>query len=136
MRMLYPAGKTGHAANRSGGIPFVVSQTEREMMKKGLIVTICSLLLLPALASAAGWPPESGARVPGNALEYPTKLEALNQSLEKLLNGGAKIVSASLGNDGPVVILNNKKQSVICLVKGAGSGSDQNVATSRCYAMN
>lgn len=105
-------------------------------MKKQHVLLYAGLLLLPSLASAAGWPPESGAKVPGNAQEYPTKLDAVNQSLEQLLNGGAKIVSSYVTQDGPVVTLSNRKKSVICLVKGVGTGSDQNVATSRCYALN
>ncbi|MCX8957653.1 hypothetical protein [Erwinia psidii] len=105
-------------------------------MKKRLRLLCYSLLLTPILVSAAGWPPESGAKVAGNAQEYPTKLEAVNQSLEQLLNGGARIVSSALSTDGPVVTLSHRKKSVICLVKAAGTGSDQNVATSRCYALN
>ncbi|EOS94880.1 hypothetical protein LU631_22085 [Erwinia tracheiphila] len=70
--------------------------------------------------------------MPGNALEYPTKLDTVNQSLEQLLNGGAKIVSSY----GLALTLTHKKKSVLCLVKGAGDGTVQNVATSRCYALN
>ena len=99
-------------------------------------ILCASSLMITCRASASGWPPESGSRVPGNALEYPTKLSPLNVSLEKLLNNGAKVISTSLASDGPVVTVQNGKHYIICLLKGAGSGIDQNVSTSRCYAMN
>ena len=99
---------------------------------------LCLTVLTSALSftAAAQWPPESGAKVPGNALEYPTRLSAVNHSLEQLLDQGAVIVSSSLGSDGPVVTLRNGKHYTFCLVKGAGSGADQNVSTSKCYALN
>lgn len=97
---------------------------------------LLSFAALVSFSAAAQWPPETGAKVPGNALEYPTRLSAVNQSLEQMLNQGGEIISSSLAQDGPVVTLRLHKHYIICLLKGAGSGSDQNVATSKCYAMN
>lgn len=95
-----------------------------------------AIMLGASVASASGWPPETGAKVPGNALEYPTKLEPLDSSLEQMLNQGATVISSYIAGDGPVVTLRNQKRYAICMLKGAGTGEDQNVATSRCYALN
>ena len=105
-------------------------------MKTRMIFTAIALSGVVTLASAANWPPETGAKVLGNALEYPTKLEPVNRSLQEMLNEGATVVSSGLGENGPVVTLHSGKNYVICILKGAGTGSDQNVATSKCYAMN
>ncbi|MFC6376849.1 hypothetical protein [Tatumella terrea] len=100
--------------------------------------TLCFAVLTSAISftAAAQWPPETGAKVPGNALEYPTRLSAVNSSLEQMLDQGAVIISSSLGTDGPLVTIRKGKHYIFCMLKGAGSGSDQNVATSKCYAMN
>ncbi|MEA9389756.1 hypothetical protein SJI19_04165 [Acerihabitans sp. TG2] len=45
-------------------------------------------------------------------------------------------MSSSVAQDGPIVTIKYKKSYVVCMLKGAGTGSDQNVATSTCYAMN
>lgn len=44
--------------------------------------------LMVSFSAAAQWPPETGAKVAGNALELPTQLSAVNTSLEQLLNQG------------------------------------------------
>ena len=105
-------------------------------MKTQIILTAIALSGVATLASAANWPPETGAKVPGNVLEYPTKLAPVNRSLQQMLNEGATLVSSGLGENGPVVTLHSGKSYVICVLKGAGTGSDQNAATSKCYAMN
>ncbi len=97
---------------------------------------VALLATVVSFPASAAWPPETGAKVPGNALEYPTQLSAVNQSLEQMLNQGAEIIASSLASDGPVVTIRLHKHYIICLLKGAGSGSDQNVSTSKCYAMN
>ena len=102
-------------------------------MNKLLMSLPLALVLITTFASAAGWPPETGAKVVGNALEV---LEATDVSLEKMLNDGAHVVSSYVAQDGPVVTVLNKKHYAICMLKGAGMGSDQNVATSKCYVMN
>ncbi|WP_294901324.1 hypothetical protein [Tatumella sp. UBA2305] len=105
-------------------------------MKKLITLLLLSFTTATSFSAAAQWPPETGAKVPGNALEYPTRLSPVNQSLEQMLNQGGEIIASSLASDGPVVTLRLKKHYIFCLLKGAGSGSDQNVATSKCYAMN
>ncbi|ARU96312.1 hypothetical protein [Tatumella citrea] len=105
-------------------------------MKNLITLLLLIFVAVSSFSAAAQWPPETGAKVPGNALEYPTRLSAVNQSLEQMLNQGGKIISSSLASDGPVVTLRFHQHYIICLLKGAGSGSDQNVPTSKCYAMN
>ncbi|AUH02223.1 hypothetical protein PCO86_03590 [Pectobacteriaceae bacterium CE70] len=105
-------------------------------MKKSFTFVYLLLFLSAFTVSAAGWPPVTGAKVPGNAMEFPTKLEPVNSSLETMLNKGAEVVSSYVGQYGPVVTIKNNKHYIICILKGAGTGSDQNVATSKCYAMN
>lgn len=97
-----------------------------------------SVLLMVGFSSSlqAAWPPETGSKVPGNALEYPTKLAAVDTSLEKMLNRGATVISSSIGQNGPVVTLHDKNRYLVCLLRGAGIAADQNVATSKCYALN
>lgn len=92
--------------------------------------------LMVSFSAAAQWPPETGAKVAGNALEIPTQLSAVNTSLEQLLNQGGVVISSYAATDGPVVTLRNGKHYIICLVKGAGSSPGQNVPTSKCYQMN
>ncbi len=104
-------------------------------MKKISAIVISCLGLMAPYASA-DWPPEAGAKVPGNTLELPTTLTPVQQPLDKLLNQGASIITASREANGPVVTLKKGKRYIMCMVTGAGSGSDQNIATSRCYAMN
>ncbi len=105
-------------------------------MKSLMTLLLLSFATVTSFSAAAQWPPETGAKVAGNALEYPTRLSAVNQSLEQMLNQGGEIITSSLASDGPVVTLRLHKHYIICLLKGAGSGADQNVATSKCYAMN
>ncbi|MBT0720199.1 hypothetical protein EFZ10_11060 [Tatumella sp. TA1] len=95
-----------------------------------------SLALLTSPFSSAQWPPETGAKVPGNTLELPTTLKPVSVPLEKLLNQGATLITAQRDVNGPVVTVKKGKQYIMCIVIGAGSGGDQNIATSRCYAMN
>ena len=85
---------------------------------------------------AAKGPREAGGKVPAIPLEYPTRLSAVNSSLEQMLDQGGVVISSTLGTDGPIVTLRKGKHYIFCVLKGAGSGSDQNVATSKCYAMN
>lgn len=105
-------------------------------MKKLSTMIFGCLTLSAAFSAAAQWPPETGAKVPGNALEYPTRLSAVNDSLEHMLNQGAAVITTSPGTDGPMVTIKKGKHYIICVLKGAGTGADQNVATSKCYQMN
>lgn len=82
------------------------------------------------------WPPATGAKVAGNALEYPTVLKAEQKPLSDFLNHGAKIVSTNIEDSGPVFTLQQGKKALICFVYPANSNTDQNVATSKCYGLN
>jgi hypothetical protein len=99
---------------------------------------LCGILFLQPsnFAQAAEWPPETGAKVAGNALEMPTKLVGITTSLEDLLNTGAEVIASSLEDNGPVITVKYRKQFIVCILKGAGIGSDQKIATSKCYALN
>lgn len=99
-----------------------------------LILSCIALFISPY--SLAQWPPEAGAKVPGNTLELPTTLKPLSVPLDKLLNEGATLITAQRDTNGPTVTLKKGKHYIMCTVVGAGSGGDQNIATSRCYEMN
>ena len=103
---------------------------------KNLLLIVGCLSLVFSSATFAQWPPETGAKVPGNTLELPTTLKPVQVPLDKLLNQGATLITAQRDINGPTVTLRKGKQYIMCTVVGAGSGSDQNTATSRCYAMN
>ncbi|MBT0725314.1 hypothetical protein HH682_12985 [Rosenbergiella sp. S61] len=97
---------------------------------------LSSLTLLVSPLSLAQWPPETGAKVPGNTLELPTTLKPISVPLDKLLNEGATLITAQRDTNGPTVTLRRGKHYIMCSVMGAVSGEDQNIATSRCYEMN
>lgn len=103
-------------------------------LKSGLLA-LAATLSISAFADT-DWPPETGAKVPGNALDVPTMLEGVQDSLETMLNNGGKVISAYVEDDGPVVTLVYQNKNIICLLKGAGTGSNQRVATSKCYRLN
>lgn len=98
------------------------------------LVSLC--ILTSSFYAFANWPPKTSSLVPGNGLEYPIKLDSVNDSLETMLNSGAKVISSYIANDGPIVTIKYQQQYIICVLKGAGIGSDQNVTTSKCYALN
>lgn len=107
------------------------------------MLDIVLALALPFLQTAApasdapqGWPPQTSVRTPLNALEYPTALEPVNASLTDLLNDGAKVVSAYVGDKGPIVTVQKRNKVTVCLVIGPDPATDQNVPTSRCYHLN
>lgn len=113
--------------------------TGQHMIKRTLFcagLLFCFLQTAFASNGEAIWPPEPSAKVPGNAAEYPTTLTPINQSLSTLLNNGGKVINAYIVPDGPVVTLKKGKVSIICMVIGPNPSTDQNVATSRCYALN
>ena len=101
-------------------------------------LTFIGLVTAPFLAGAheAAWPPATGAKVPLNAMEYPTTLAPQQVSMAQLIRDGATIVSSELGPNGPVITLKKGKKYLFCLVYGPVADSDQRVATSRCYALN
>lgn len=102
------------------------------------VVVLFGILFLHSsnFAQASQWPPETGGKVAGNALEVPTKLVGITASLEQLLNEGAEVIASSLADKGPVITVKYRQQFIVCILKGAGVGSDQKIATSKCYALN
>ncbi len=82
------------------------------------------------------WPLEGPVKTPSKALQVPTKLDPVSRSLTDILNGGGKIVSSYVGRTGPVVTVAVKGKYVVCLLVGQNPQTDQNVATSECYALN
>ena len=103
---------------------------------KWTTLILCCMTLFMSPLSLAQWPPEAGAKVPGNTLELPTTLKPISVPLDKLLDEGATLITAQRDINGPTVTLKKGKHYIMCSVVGAGSGGDQNIATSRCYAMN
>ncbi|WP_241609530.1 hypothetical protein [Rosenbergiella australiborealis] len=95
-----------------------------------------TFILLASPMGFAQWPPEAGAKVVGNTIELPTTLKPVAIPLDQLLNQGATIITAQHDTNGPTVTLKKGQHYIICMVSGAGSAKDQNIATSRCYAMN
>nr|WP_294916956.1 hypothetical protein [uncultured Neokomagataea sp.] len=84
-------------------------------------------------AQGQSWPPEEGAKVPGNALAWPTVLEPVQQSLSDMLTQGAVVLSAAGGQEGPIVTVRFKKKVLLCYVSPAPVGG---VPTSRCWRLN
>lgn len=84
-------------------------------------------------AREKSWPPEAGAKVPSNALAWPTTLEAVQQSLSSMLTQGATVLAVSDGQEGPVATVRFKKKVILCYVVPA---SADGVPTSRCWRLN
>ncbi|MBS0849275.1 hypothetical protein [Citrobacter sp. JGM124] len=103
---------------------------------KAVTLSILFSLLTVSGSAMADWPPEDSAKVPGNTLELPTTLKPVEKPLDQLLNEGGAVISAQHGKHGPVVTLKKGDQYIMCLLIGAGDGGDQNISTSRCYALN
>ncbi len=90
----------------------------------------------PLAAQEARWPLADATKSPAKALDIATMLDPVDRSLTDILRGGGKIVSSYVGATGPVVTVVKGRTYMICLLKGANPATDQNVATSECYAMN
>ena len=107
-------------------------------MKFLLPLAVASAVVVPApvLAQQTVWPLGESVKSPSKALSVPTKLDPVSQSLTDMLNSGGRIVDSHLGATGPVVTLTWRKRNVLCILQGANPATDQNVATSECYALN
>ncbi|MBR0560577.1 hypothetical protein [Neokomagataea anthophila] len=84
-------------------------------------------------AQEKSWLPEEGAKIPGNALAWPTVLEPVPQSLSEMLNQGAVVLLVAGGKEGPEVTLRFKRKVILCYVSPAPVGG---VPTSRCWRLN
>ena len=108
-------------------------------MNKLYAIASASLVIasaVPATAQDGRWPLEGPVKTPSKALEVPTTLAPVSQSLTDILNGGGRIVSSHIGKNGPVVTVVRKGKWTVCVVAAQNSQTDQNVATSECYALN
>ncbi len=76
-------------------------------MKLTTLILSCMALFISPYALAQ-WPPEAGAKVPGNTLELPTTLKPLSVPLDKLLNEGATLITAQRDTNGPTVTLKKR----------------------------
>lgn len=90
----------------------------------------------PALAQQGRWPLGDGVKAASKALQVPTTLAPVDRSLTDLLNKGARIVGSSVGPNGPIVTVTLGRKSMMCFVTAQNPATDQNVATSECYALN
>lgn len=100
-------------------------------------ILACALLIAPTqLLAEPTWPLVDSAKSPSKALNFPTKLDPVQKSLTDVLKSGGKVITSSLLDAGPVVTVVSGRIYMICLVKGTNPATDQNVATSECYALN
>ncbi|WP_237412174.1 hypothetical protein [Acinetobacter nectaris] len=67
------------------------------MFNKQILCFAVMCLGLQTSFAAISWPPETGAKVVGNALEYPTTLSGQQKSMTDFLNHGAKIINTQMG---------------------------------------
>lgn len=101
-----------------------------------VVATLVTAFTAPATAQGGRWPLEGPVKTPSKALEVPTTLAPVSQSLTEMLNGGGRIVSSQIGKNGPVVTVVRKGKWTVCVVAAQNPQTDQNVATSECYALN
>ncbi|ESK38674.1 hypothetical protein P256_01491 [Acinetobacter nectaris CIP 110549] len=106
------------------------------MLNKRVLCFAVMCLGLQTGFAATSWPPETGAKVVGNALEYPTTLSGQQKSMTDFLNHGAKIINTQMGERGPIFTLQQGKKFLLCFIYPANPETDQNVATSKCYGLN
>ncbi|ARO14327.1 hypothetical protein BVG79_00977 [Ketogulonicigenium robustum] len=105
-------------------------------MRYALLPAALIALTTASHAQQPTWPVDGAARVPSKAMEFPTTLDPVGKPLDALLNEGASIISSFLGETGPIITIANDGKYTFCLIHGANPQTDQNVATSECYALN
>ncbi|WEQ54244.1 hypothetical protein LV564_00700 (plasmid) [Komagataeibacter nataicola] len=110
------------------------------MQKLFLPLVILPILLQSASGFAQGredWLPQSDVKSSYAALSVPTALKPVPDSLASLLTKGYRITTtADYGGSGALFTLVWQRQTVICVLTVPVPGTDQNVPTSRCWAMN
>lgn len=110
------------------------------MRKAGFILATNLGLLGPVegfAQSSGDWLPQSGVKSPDSPLAVPTTLKPLSMSLTGLLNKGFKVIGATnYSGDGALLTLVGRKQTVMCVLNAPNPKTDQNVPTSRCWALN
>ncbi|MCW4589288.1 hypothetical protein NO263_01615 [Gluconacetobacter entanii] len=105
-----------------------------------LLLVVLPILFRPASGFAQGrgdWLPQSDVKSPYAALSVPTALKPVPDSLASLLTKGYLITTtADYGGSGALFTLVWQRQTVICVLTAPVPGTDQNVPTSRCWALN
>lgn len=98
----------------------------------GLIGPVCGFAQSPG-----DWLPQSGVKSPYSPLAVPTTLKPLPVSLTELLNKGFSVISTTeYAGAGILLTLVDRKQTVLCVLTAPVPQTDQNVPTSRCWALN
>lgn len=119
----------------------------RWFLKHGAEWLACFLVGMGMVSSAvaAGEDPvlpASGIKAPYSPLAVPTRLTPLEDSLETLLNRQYHIVAAHPASGEEVLILNRVEKfakadsTALCALTMPDPAKDQNVMTSRCWALN
>ncbi|MGJ8514058.1 hypothetical protein [Carnimonas bestiolae] len=103
--------------------------------------TFSLAIAAPVTAATNDGPlPESGVKSPYSPLAVPTKLAPLSDSLETLLNHGYRVVTNDRYPQGMMMVIEKRASSghstALCVVNPPQAGTDQNVPTSRCWALN
>ncbi|WP_086638744.1 hypothetical protein [Acetobacter okinawensis] len=101
------------------------------------IIAISTLCPLPSFAQPReSWLPESGVKSAYSPLAIPTTMRPLQESLAALLAKDYHITSmAHDGPSGAVFTLASQRQTVLCALNPPDLQTDQNVPTSRCWAL-
>jgi len=82
------------------------------------------------------WLPESGVAWHYSPLAVPTEMKPLSQSMASMLSRGYAIRTTNNYKNGLLFTLARGKNNVICVFNPPELGTDQNVPTSRCWALN
>ncbi|GBQ82062.1 hypothetical protein [Asaia bogorensis] len=96
-------------------------------------------LAVPGLAQAAettGILPESGGKSPYSAPAVPTTMKPLAGSLASLLDQGYAITTTTQTGPELVLTLSQRGHVVLCALTPPDLRNDQNIPTSRCWALN
>ncbi len=102
------------------------------MTALGLLGPVCGFA-----QSSGDWLPQSGMKSPYSPLAVPTTLKPLPVSLTELLNKGFSVISTTEhAGAGILLTLVERKQTVLCVLAAPTPQTDQNVPTSRCWALN
>lgn len=99
---------------------------------------LCALLF-PVCAfaqSSHDWLPESGVKSPYSPLAVPTTLHPVTVSLSSLLKTGYRITTTTSYEEfGALFTLEKHGQTILCVLTPPNPRTDQNVPTSRCWAL-
>ncbi|ANA14455.1 hypothetical protein HC62_17880 [Acetobacter tropicalis] len=119
----------------------MVALEGKSLMRKASFILATALGLLGPVGcfaqSSGDWLPQSGVKSPYSPLAVPTMLKPLPMSLTELLNKGFKVISTTdYSGQGVLLTIEGRKQTVLCVLTAPNPQTDQNVPTSRCWALN